>query len=382
MLYFDYCATTPLDERVAAWTADVNERVFGNPSSIHRFGQEARACVERARHQLATAINCAPSEIIFTSSGSEANNLPLWNVLHGEQKHVVLSAVEHPSVTLAVASLEKFGISATTIDVDSYGVVDPGGVARAVQRGETRLITVMMANNETGTVEPVQEIARIAAGAGVWFHSDGVQALGKVPVDVKQLNVTSMSFSAHKVYGPKGVGALYVKKGAVLHPHIIGGGQEQKMRGGTENVPGIAGFGLAVQIATELIEKEAVRLEYQKDIFLKKLATQIPDTVVNGHPEFHLPGVINISLPGVPADALLMNLDLDGMAVSSGSACSSGTTKPSRVLKAMGVSDELNLQTLRISFGRFTKQEDVETLADVMTRHVRKLSPEVQEAEA
>jgi len=229
----------------------------------------------------------------------------------------------------------------------------------------------MTANNETGTIEPIQDIAQLCSEAGVQFHSDAVQALGKIPIDVKNLNVTTMSFSAHKLYGPKGVGALYVKKGTNLHPLIVGGGQEGRLRGGTENVAGIAGFGLAAEIAIENLEKEAIRLEKLQKKFLEKLTSDIPGIIVNGFPDSHLPGVINLTIPGVNGNTLLMNLDLDGIAISTGSACSSGTTKPSRVLKAMGISDELNLQTMRISFGRFTQKEDIATLVQAMTQHIR-----------
>jgi len=373
MLYFDYCATTPLDKRVASLIADVNEHVYGNPSSIHRPGQEARDFLERARRQLAAAINCESTEIIFTGSGSEANNIALWNIIHGEKKHIILSTIEHPSITNTGTQLKKFGVSTTTIDVDKYGVVNPEDISKTIKKNETGLVTIMTANNETGTIEPIQEIAQLCVEANIPFHTDAVQALGKIPLDVKQLNITSMSFSAHKLYGPKGVGALYIKKGMNLSPLIIGGGQEQRLRGGTENVPGIAGFGLAVEIALKKLKKEAIRLEVLRDLFLKKLTAEFPEIIINGHSDLHLPGVINLTIPGVPGDSLLLNLDLDGIAISTGAACSSGTTSPSRILKAMGISDDFNLQALRISFGRFTQEKDVDTLVQAMTKHIRNL---------
>ncbi|MEE9168043.1 MAG: cysteine desulfurase family protein [Candidatus Neomarinimicrobiota bacterium] len=382
MLYFDYCATTPLDERVAKLMVDLNGRVFGNPSSVHRFGQEARAYVENARRQLAKSIHCEPSEIIFTGSGSEANNLALWNILQGEKKHMVTSPVEHPSVADTVARLKEFGISGTMVDVDSHGLVNPADISKAIRKDETGLVTVMMANNETGTLEPVREIAEICTEAGIWFHSDAVQALGKIPVDAKEPDITSMSFSAHKLYGPKGVGALYLKKGVRLHPHIVGGGQEQRMRGGTENVAGICGFALAAELATGTLREEGVRLDMLRDLFVNSLRAEFPQVVINGHPGEHLPGVVNITVPGISGDALLMNLDLDGLAVSTGSACSSGSARPSRVLKVMGIPDDLNLQSLRISFGRYTQEEDVATLVDVLCRHMRNLSNVAQEVTA
>ncbi|MFQ6675990.1 MAG: cysteine desulfurase family protein [Fidelibacterota bacterium] len=372
MRYFDYCATTPLDKRVAELITRVNEKVFGNPSSIHRFGQEARASVEKARRQLAQAIGCKPSEIVFTASGSEANNLALWNVIYGEKKHVVTSTVEHPSVTKTVAALEPFGVTVTFVDVDSKGLVDPRQVAGAI-RDDTALVAVMMANNEVGTVQPIAEIARVCAQAGIPLHSDGVQALGKIPVDVKTLGVSTMSFSAHKLYGPKGVGALYVKDGTPVQPLISGGSQEGRRRAGTENVAGIAGFGLASQLATASLETEGRRLRLLEKKFLEDLTAAIPGLIVNGHPEHRLPGVLSITVTGVPADDLLMNLDLDGLAVSSGAACSSGTTRPSPVLKAMGIPDDLNRQTLRISFGRFTRESDVDSLSQSLIKHVTAL---------
>ena len=373
-LYFDYCATTPLDDRVVSLITEVNEHVFGNPSSIHQPGQEARGYMEIARRQLAKAIHCEPEEIFFTGSGSEANNIALWNVIHGEKKHIILSPIEHPSISTTVEKLEKFGVSFTIVDVDKRGVVNPGDISQAIRKDETGLVTIMTANNETGTIEPVEEIAQLCTEGDIPFHTDAVQALGKIPVDVTRLNVTSMSFSAHKLYGPKGVGALYVKKGTNPSPLIIGGGQEQRLRGGTENVPGIAGFGLAVEIAVEKLEQEAIRLESLRELFLKKLLIEFPKIFINGFPDNHLPGVVNLTVPGTPGDTLLINLDLDGIAISTGAACSSGTTRPSRILKAMGISDEFNIQSLRISFGRFTREKDVDTLVQSMTTHIHKLN--------
>ncbi|MFQ6616457.1 MAG: cysteine desulfurase family protein [Fidelibacterota bacterium] len=372
MLYFDYCATTPLDEQVADLISRVNREVFGNPSSIHRFGQDARGCVETARRQLAQAIGCGPSEIVFTASGSEANNLALRNVVYGEKRHVISSTVEHPSVGKTLADLETFGVTSTLLQVDSTGRIDPRQVAHAIRK-DTVLVAIMLANNEVGTVEPITEIAALCREAGIPLHSDGVQALGKIPVDVKELDVTTMSFSAHKLYGPKGVGALYVKEGTALHPLVSGGSQEQRRRAGTENISGIAGFGLAAQLATGSVQEEGERLEALAKTFVDRLRMNIPGLVINGHPRHHLPGVMSITFPGVPAEDLLMNLDLDGFAVSTGAACSSGTPKPSPVLQAMGIPDHLNRQTLRISFGRYTREGDTHRLAETLVKHVMAL---------
>ncbi len=241
MIYFDYSATTPVDRRVSELMTEINEDVFGNPSSVHLFGQKARGYVERARQQICTSVACDPTEIIFNGSGSEANNIILHTLLYGEKRHVVLSAIEHPSIYNAVKEMAPLGISHTIVDVDDTGRVDPDEVSAAI-RDDTGLVSIMMVNNELGTVEPMAEIANICKEQKIAFHSDGVQALGKIPVDVKSLGVTSMSFAAHKLYGPKGVGVLYLAGGEELHPLIAGGSQENGRRAGTENVAGISGL--------------------------------------------------------------------------------------------------------------------------------------------
>ncbi|MCH7731320.1 MAG: cysteine desulfurase [Candidatus Marinimicrobia bacterium] len=372
MLYFDYCATTPIDNRVLSLMIELGERVFGNPSSVHQFGQEARGTIDKARRQLSNAINCQPKEIIFTSGGTEANNIVLWNVLHEKKKHVILSAIEHPSISKTISLLANWGIEYTIIPVDSFGIVNPDSVRKAI-RNDTGLVTVMFVNNETGTIEPIREISQLCLEREIYFHSDGVQALGKIPVDVRSLNVTSMSFSAHKLYGPKGVGALYLCEGTRLNPLVIGGSQEGNFRAGTENVPGIAGFGLAAELAIAILKTEKDRLRKLEQHFLECLTENIPNLTINGHQEHRVPGVINITFPDVPGDDLLMNLDLNGIAVSSGSACSSGTLKPSEVLKAMGISDRLNRRTIRISFGRYTRKSDVHVLAEAVVKYIQQL---------
>lgn len=372
MLYFDYCATTPIDKRVLSLMTELGERVFGNPSSVHQFGQEARGAIDKARRQLSDAINCQPKEIIFTSGGTEANNIVLWNVLREKKKHVILSAIEHPSISKMISLLANWGIEYTVIPVDSFGIVNPDSVRDAI-RNDTILVTVMFVNNETGTIESIHEISQLCLERGVCFHSDGVQALGKIPVDVRSLNVTSMSFSAHKLYGPKGVGALYLSEGTRLNPLVIGGSQEGNFRAGTENVLGIAGFGLAAELAIAILETEKDRLRKLEQHFLECLTENIPNLTINGHRKHRVPGVINITFPDVPGDDLLMNLDLNGIAVSSGSACSSGTLKPSEVLKAMGISDRLNRRTIRISLGRYTSKSDVNVLAEAIVKHVQQL---------
>ncbi len=369
MIYFDYSATTPVDRRVSELMTEINEDVFGNPSSVHLFGQKARGYVERARQQIWTAVGCDPTEIIFTGSGSEANNLILHTLLYGEKRHVVLSAIEHPSIYNVVKELAPLGISHTIVDVDDTGRVDPDEVSAAIC-DDTGLVSIMMVNNELGTVEPMAEIANICKEQKIAFHSDGVQALGKIPVDVKSLGVTSMSFAAHKLYGPKGVGVLYLAGGEELHPLIAGGSQENGRRAGTENVAGISGFGLAAELAAVEVLGEMERLSHLRNIFVSNLKENRPEVMINGHSSETVPGVVSLSIPGISAEKLVMKFDMDGFALSAGAACASGSPKPSRVLKAIGLSDELNRQTIRISFGRFTTAEEVDSLLNALLKHI------------
>ena len=365
MVYLDYCATTPLDDRVADLMDSVEREVYGNPSSIHRLGQNARAKVEVARRQVAAAIGAEPSEIIFTGSGSEASNIVLWDVFQREGKHIVLSAVEHPCVINTARAVARLGVEVTEIAVDSTGRVELSDVVDNI-RPDTALVTIMTANNETGTVQPVEGIGEICREKGVRFHSDAVQALGKIEIDYITDGPNTAGFSAHKIYGPKGVGALYVQKGVKLHPLVYGGGQEQTLRAGTENVAGIAGFGLAAEIAIGKISDETPRLEGLRE----RISVEFPSAFIYGHEEHHLPGVLTIGFPGVDGQNLLMKLDLDGFAVSTGSACSSGTTKSSSTLKAMGLSDDECQSVLRISPGRFTTESDVEAFLASLLSHV------------
>lgn len=372
MIYLDYCATTPMDPRVSELMDSLEREVYGNPSSVHQLGQEAKARVEIARRQVASAIGAAPSEIVFTGSGSEANNIALWDVVHGSDRHVIFSAVEHPSISHTASALQAWGVEITEIGVDHTGIIDPADVADAI-RPDTTLVTIMTANNETGTIQPIEEVAAICRDREVRFHTDAVQALGKIEVDCRAMAIDTASFAAHKIYGPKGVGALYVRKGVKLHPHVYGGSQEQTLRAGTENVAGIAGFGLAAEIATTGVRKEAVRLESLRGMIVEYVSRELPSASIHGHSENHLPGVLNIGFPSVDGQTLLMNLDLDGFAISTGSACSSGSPKPSQTLKAMGLSDDECRSALRVSLGRFTQESDVKSFIDALSTHVRQL---------
>ncbi len=371
MLYFDHSATTPIDPKVSALMQEVAENHFGNPSSIHKYGQKARAIIEKARRQIADALGVKSRNIIFTGGGSEANNMVLQNLLYSTKKHVITSAIEHPAIVNVLKQLKIFGISHTIVPVDRLGMVDPKRIEAASQ-DDTALISIMYANNEVGTIQPIAEISEIAKNHDILFHSDAVQAPGKIPILMQELNVDLMSFSAHKFYGPKGVGFLYIRDGLKLHPLIVGGGQEKNFRAGTENTPGIAGLGLAMEIAiqnSEIARKHLFDLEKH---FKNKLSLIYPEAIYNGHPGSHLPGLISVTIPAVTSDLLLINLDLKDIAVSSGSACSSGTVKPSDVLRAMHLSNKNNISTLRISFGKSNTLEEVDTLIEAFDEILRK----------
>ena len=369
MLYFDHSATTPIHPDVQSLINELNHDIYGNPSSIHVAGRKAKHVVETARKQIADAVNCAPKEIIFTGGGSEANNLVLWNMIHRDRKHVITSAIEHPAILAVLRQLEHLGITHTIIPVNKYGWVNPEDIDAAI-RDDTGLITIMLANNEVGTVEPLQDIAKIAKKHDVLFHSDGIQVMGKLPIDVQELGMDMMSFSAHKFYGPKGVGALYIKEGISMKPLIIGGSQEKSLRAGTENVGGIAGLGCAAELVTKSLSDVGPSLTALEKQFKTKFSEQHANVIYNGFGDNHLAGLINITIPGIASDLLLIHLDNEDIAVSSGSACSSGTISPSPVLKAMGISDKLNLKTIRISAGRDNTSAEVDQLVETMTRAI------------
>ena len=367
MLYFDHSATTPIHPDVLSLINGLNQDIYGNPSSIHAAGRKAKHVVETARKQIAAAINCTSKEIIFTGGGSEANNLVLWNMIYRNRKHVITSAIEHPAILAVLRQLEHLAITHTIVPVNKYGCVNPEDIDSAI-KDDTGLITIMLANNEVGTVEPLQDIAKIAKKHNVLFHSDGVQVLGKLPIDVQELGVDMMSFSAHKFYGPKGVGALYIKEGIAMKPLIAGGSQEKSLRAGTENVGGIAGLGCAAELVTNSLSDVGRTLTALETQFKTKLSEQHTNIIYNGFEDNHLPGLISLTIPGIASDLLLIHLDNEDIAVSSGSACSAGTISPSLVLKAMGISDKQNLETIRISAGRDNTSTEVDLLVETMTR--------------
>jgi cysteine desulfurase len=353
---------------------------FGNPSSIYSYGQEAKGAIEEARAKVADLIGARDEEMVFTSGGTEADNFALKGAAFANENkgnHIITSSIEHHAVLETCKFLERRGFNITCLPVDKYGLVDPDDVRKAITE-KTRLISVMPANNEMGTIEPIAEIGKIAREAGVYFHSDAVQTVGHIPVDVNELRVDLLSMSAHKLYGPKGVGALYIRKGTKLVSFMHGGEQERRRRASTENVPGIVGFGKAAELARQEINEEAEGLICLRDRLIVDLAKRIDHTRLNGHPVKRLPNNVNISVDYVEGESMLLNLDLEGICASTGSACSSGSLEPSHVLLAMGLRHEQAHGSLRFTLGKWTTDEEIErilkTLPEIVIR-LRAMSP-------
>jgi cysteine desulfurase len=383
-IYFDHSATTPLDPRVAAALDLPQSAVFGNPSSLHSEGRQARALVDEARTNVAALLAAASSEIVFTASGTEADNLALLGVFRSgrEPGHMITSSIEHPAVMETCRFLEQSGVQVTYLPVDQYGMVDPGDVARALRR-DTRLVSVMAANNVVGTLQPVAELARITKEHGALFHTDAVQSAGKVPLDVHRVPVDMVSMSAHKLHGPKGIGALYVRSGVPLQPVIFGGGQERGLRSATENVTAIVGFGVAARLAAAEMADEAVRLVRLRERILDGLREVLPQTYLIGHPFKRLPGHLCLGFSGREGEAikLLLSLDEAGVAVSTGSACSAHhASEPSHVLVAMGFDQIRARGALRVTLGRFNTEQEVDRFLEIMPRVVESLRPVVSYA--
>ncbi len=379
-VYFDYNATTPVHPAVALFVKPFFHELFGNPSSLHWSGREARPYVDEAREQAASAINAKPGEIVFTAGGTEADNQAIKGAayaLSGKGNHIITTKIEHPAVLNTCRYLESKGFSATYLDVDSTGLVDPGDVRKTITE-KTILISVMCANNETGTVLPIKEIGAAARERGVLFHSDMVQALGKIDIDVREMNVDFGAFSGHKAYAPKGIGALYVREGLEIDNLIHGGYQEMGRRAGTENTIGIAAFGKACEIMTDEMAEENARIEFLRERLLSGLNAEIDDLRLNGQATKRLPNTLNLSFEFVEAESLLIGLDLAGIAVSAGSACSSGSTEPSHVLLGMGIAPEICQSAIRMSLGRENTEEDIDYALEVIpgvVRRLRDLSP-------
>ena len=402
-VYLDNSATTPVDPRVLDAMLPFLREDFGNASSIHYFGQRAKAAVDKARHQVASLINSRPNEIVFTSGGTESNNLALRGLIesyiggqsvrswHGpkgstqptSKLHIISTAIEHPAVKNVLEDLEKRDvIDVTWLPVSDNGIVCVDDVKEAI-RPETVLISVMTANNEIGTIQPIADIGRHVrelrqAGQKIWFHTDGVQAVGKMPVDVEELGCDLLSLSGHKIYAPKGVAALYVRRGTRLHSQNLGGRQERGVRGGTESVPLIVALGAACELAESEFKENGRRLAVLRDKLESSIAESIPDIEFNGDRENRLPNISNISFRGIEGEGLLINLDMKGIAISTGSACSSGSLEPSPVIRALGREDDLARGAIRFSLGHENTAEDIAYLLEHLPTAVetlRKLTP-------
>jgi len=374
-IYLDHAATTPVHPRVIEAMQHLLASNFGNPSSVHSFGRSGRMALEKARDTVAQVMGAESKQVIFTSSGTEADNMALFGVAMANQhrgKHIITTKIEHHAVLHTCEYLEQFGFEVTYLPVDQTGRVNPEAVKEAV-RPDTILVSVMYANNEVGTIQPVEEIGAFLREVGVYFHTDAVQAFGVIPFDVKSIPVDLLSVSAHKLNGPKGVGALYVHRDVKINPHLFGGAQERKKRAGTENVAGIVGFAEAVAIASAEMAERVQKYASLRDKMLQVWREAGVQFVRNGSEEHSVPHILNVSFPGVSTETLLMNLDLAGIAASSGSACASGSLELSHVLQAMNIGDERTASAVRFSFGITNDVADVQQAAEKTAQIVQRL---------
>jgi len=374
-IYLDYAATTPTHPEVVKAMLPYFTDAFGNPSSIYSYGLEAKGAIEEARVKVADLIGARSSELVFTSGGTEADNTAIIGVAYaneGKGNHIITTLIDHPAVIAACRFLEKRGFTVTYLPVDEYGLVALDNVKKAIT-DKTILISVMHANNEVGTIEPIAEIGKIAREAGVYFHTDAVQTVGQIPVDVNEFGADLLSMEAHRMYGPKGVGALYIRKGTKLVPFMKGGEQERWRRAGTENVPGIVGFGKATELVQQEMSQEAERLTSLRDKFIKGLLERIDHTRLNGHPLQRLPSNVHVTIDFIEGEAMLLNLDLEGICAATASACASSSLEPSHVLLAMGLSHERAHGSLRFTLGKWTTEEEIEQVLDILPRIVAKL---------
>ncbi|MDO9574279.1 MAG: cysteine desulfurase NifS [Candidatus Contubernalis sp.] len=373
-IYLDHAATTPLEGKVLEAMMPFLKESFGNPSSVHCFGREVRRAVEEAREKMAYLLGAIPEEIYFTSGGTEADNLAIVGAareLRDRGNHVITNSVEHHAVLDTCLALQEEGFEVTVLPVDEYGMVDPKTVRDAL-RDKTILISVMHANNEVGTIQPVEEIGRIARENNILFHIDGVQAVGNLPVNVENLNVDLLALSAHKFYGPKGVGLLYIREGTKIKRLAQGGGQERGIRAGTENIPGIIGMAKAMEMAFDELEENTHRMKTLRDQLIQG-CLEMDAVKLNGHPTHRLPGNVNLSFEYIEGEALLLSLDFKGIAASSGSACSSGSMSASHVLLATGMSEQTARGAIRFSLGRHNNGQEIETVLQVIRESVKKL---------
>ena len=375
MIYFDNAATTKLDDEVLKEMMPYLTNMYGNASAIYELGRESRKAVEDAREKVAKVLNCEVGEVYFTSCGSESDNTAIKGIARANKEkgnHIITSKIEHPAVIETCEQLKKEGFEITYIGVDEKGVVDLEEIKRAI-KPTTILISIMFANNEIGTVEPIKEIGKIAKEHEIVFHTDAVQAAGNVKIDVKDMNIDSLSLSGHKFYGPKGVGVLYVKKGIDFQNFINGGHQEKNKRAGTENVAGIVGIGKAIELAYQNLDEHNKEITELRDYFINQIITKIPNVKINGDMVNRLPGNANISFEGVDAEGLLLNLDLKKICASSGSACSAGSLEPSRVLLAIGLEKEIAKSSLRVTIGKYNTKKEVDYLIESLEEIVARL---------
>jgi cysteine desulfurase len=375
-IYLDYNATAPPLPEVIATVGRVMATTFGNASSVHTFGQQAKAELDAARTSLARLIGAEPSEIVFTSGGTESDNLAIRGAAEALEpagrRHIITTAIEHEAVLNTVRALERRGWDATLLPIDQTGVLSPDALREAL-RPDTALVSVMHANNEIGSVQPIEALAPLVRAAGALFHTDAVQSAGRIPVDVRQLGVDALSLSAHKFGGPKGTGALWIRRGVRLVPHMTGGRQERGRRAGTEDVPALAGMGVAARVAAEAAVAAGPAIARLRDRLEAGILAQVPGTVVNGDRARRVPNTSNISFDGIEAESLLIALDLEGVAISTGSACSSGSLEPSHVLRAMGLPNARARNSLRFSLGPTTTSDEVDFVVEVLPRLVSRL---------
>ena len=379
-VYLDHSATTPVRKEVIEIMQHYLEESWGNPSTLYSFGREAKKGLEEARERVAKLIGAVPQEIIFTSGGTEADNMAIIGAARANEKkgkHIITSSIEHHAALDAAKYLEKHGYEVTFLPVTFEGLIKLDDVKKAI-RDDTALISIMHVNNEIGTIQPIAEIGKLAREKGIIFHTDAVQSVGKIPVDVHDLHVDLLSISSHKIYGPKGVGALYVRKGTRISPLVFGGGQERKRRPGTENMPGIVGFGLAAELIGQEMEVESRRERKLRDKLIEGILNSIPDVQLNGDREQRAPNNVNVSVRYIEGESLLLSLDMQGIAASSGSACTSGSLDPSHVLLSLGLTHEVAHGSLRMTLGKETTEEDVDYVLDVLPGIVvrlRNMSP-------
>ncbi len=374
-IYIDHAATTATDLEVLEAMLPYFHEHYGNPSSIYSMSRVSKNAIENAREIVANALGANPKEIVFTSSGSESDNFAIKGVALAKQQkgnHIITSSIEHHAVLYTCKFLGKNGFTITYLPVDQNGIVKLDELEKAITP-QTILITVMHANNEIGTIQPIRQIGDIARNHGITFHTDAVQTFGHIPVNVDDLNVDILSISGHKFYGPKGVGALYIRRGIKITPLIHGGDQERRRRASTENVPGIIGLGKAVEIAKKVMKSEAIRQTKLRDEFIRTILNNIDDARLNGHSSLRLPNNVNISFEGIEGESILLNLDMEGIAASTGSACSSSSLEPSHVLLSIGLSHEFAHGSVRLSMGKHTTKDDLDHVVEVLPRIVKKL---------